>query len=46
MEKFCWEKSELFYKLDGSTATLYFYDGQWHVASSTKPDGDGQYCFA
>ena len=28
-------------KLDGSLATLYHYQNQWHVASSGTPDGDG-----
>lgn len=46
LEKFEWKDSELFEKLDGSTATLYFYRDSWHVASSNKPDGAGDYCFA
>lgn len=46
MARFQWEGSELYEKLDGSTATLYYYRDRWHVASSTKPDGAGDYCFA
>eukprot|EP01059_Diplonema_ambulator_P019290 TRINITY_DN3230_c0_g1_i1.p1 TRINITY_DN3230_c0_g1~~TRINITY_DN3230_c0_g1_i1.p1 ORF type:complete len:532 (+),score=128.81 TRINITY_DN3230_c0_g1_i1:56-1597(+) len=32
---------KIFPKLDGSIATLYWYKDEWHVASSTLPDGSG-----
>lgn len=37
---------KIYEKQDGSLAFLYYYDQQWHVASSTIPDGLNSYCFA
>jgi hypothetical protein len=33
--------AKVFEKLDGSLATLYWHDGDWHVASSRRPDASG-----
>jgi len=35
------EKVQVQEKVDGSLATLYWYNGAWHVASSSVPDGSG-----
>jgi len=37
---FLWDKSEIriFEKLDGKMAILYFYAGEWRVASASTPD--------
>ena len=37
-----WTTARVFEKLDGSLMSLYFYDGQWQVASSGRPDASGQ----
>jgi hypothetical protein len=37
-----WQDCLVQEKLDGSLATLYVYDGQWHVATSGTPDASGQ----
>eukprot|EP00007_Cunea_sp_BSH-02190019_P003781 CAMPEP_0174238278 /NCGR_PEP_ID=MMETSP0417-20130205/10799_1 /TAXON_ID=242541 /ORGANISM="Mayorella sp, Strain BSH-02190019" /LENGTH=472 /DNA_ID=CAMNT_0015317099 /DNA_START=33 /DNA_END=1451 /DNA_ORIENTATION=+ len=39
-----WETATVFEKLDGSMVSLYWYDGKWHVASSSLPDGSGAIC--
>jgi len=36
-----WSTARVLEKLDGSLMTLYFYDGEWHVASSGVPDACG-----
>ena len=36
-----WMTARVFEKLDGSLMSLYFYDGQWQVASSGRPDASG-----
>ncbi len=36
-----WATARVQEKLDGSLMTLYFYDGDWHVASSGHPDAAG-----
>lgn len=40
--RFDWSSARVYEKLDGSLATLYHYAGEWHVASSGTPDGDGE----
>ena len=35
----------MYLKFDGSLCSLYYYEG-WRVASSTKPDASGNYCFS
>ena len=42
---FDWQSSKIYEKLDGSICALYYYEG-WNVASSTKPDASGSYCFS
>jgi T4 RnlA family RNA ligase len=37
-----WGTTKVQEKLDGSLATLYFYDGHWNMATSGSPDGGGQ----
>lgn len=37
-----WESARVQEKLDGSLMSLYFYDGQWHVATSGTPDASGE----
>ncbi len=37
-----WSSARVFEKLDGSLMSLYFYDGEWQVASSGRPDAGGQ----
>lgn len=39
-----WESAVCEEKLDGSLAMLYWYDGQWQVASSRRPDASGLMC--
>eukprot|EP00759_Apiculatamorpha_spiralis_P009861 PhF_6_TR16970/c0_g1_i2/m.25640 len=34
-----WKTAIVTEKLDGSIASLYYYGGEWHVASSNVPDG-------
>ena len=36
-----WSTARCYEKLDGSLATLYYFSGQWRVASSGTPTGDG-----
>ena len=36
-----WASAAVYDKLDGSLMTLYWYDRQWHVASSGMPDAAG-----
>gem|GEM_PF-2095706 len=40
-----WPTARVFEKLDGSLATLYWYQGLWHVASRKNPDGGGRMCW-
>lgn len=37
-----WKTAKVYEKLDGSLCQLYFYDKQWHVATSGLPDALGQ----
>ena len=37
-----WKSARVQEKLDGSLMIVYFYDGQWHVASSGTPDAGGE----
>lgn len=37
-----WTTSKVFNKLDGSLATIYAYNGSWHVATTGSPDAGGQ----
>jgi tRNA splicing ligase len=37
--KFNFKDYKIYEKHDGSLATVYFYEGEWHVASSGVPDG-------
>ena len=36
-----WATARPLEKLDGSLAILYYYDGQWHMATSGTPDASG-----
>jgi hypothetical protein len=36
-----WTTAKVYEKLDGSLMTLYWYDGEWRVASSGTPDASG-----
>jgi hypothetical protein len=36
-----WATAKVYEKADGSLMTLYWYDNQWHVASSGTPDAGG-----
>jgi len=36
-----WTTAKIFEKIDGSLASVYWYDQKWHVASSSVPDGSG-----
>lgn len=36
-----WATARVYEKADGSLMTLYWYDNQWHVASSGTPDAGG-----
>ncbi len=36
-----WETARVYEKLDGSLMSIYFYEGQWRVASSGTPDASG-----
>jgi tRNA splicing ligase len=36
-----WSTARAYEKLDGSIMTMYYYDGQWHVASNGSPDAGG-----
>lgn len=35
-----WNTARVYEKLDGSLMQLYWYDNQWHVATSGTPDAD------
>jgi len=37
-----WDTAKVFEKVDGSLMTLYFWDGEWRVASSGSPDASGE----
>lgn len=37
-----WKTARVQEKLDGSLMIVYFYDSQWHVASSGTPDAGGE----
>lgn len=37
-----WNTARVYEKLDGSLMTVYFYDNNWHVASSGLPDASGE----
>lgn len=37
-----WSTARVQEKLDGSLCNLYFYAGEWHVATSGTPDAGGQ----
>lgn len=37
-----WSTAQVQEKLDGSLATLYWYDKKWHVSTSGSPDAGGQ----
>jgi len=39
--KIDWRTAKIQEKLDGSLCHMYFYDNQWHVASSGLPDAGG-----
>ncbi len=36
-----WHTAKICEKLDGSLATLYYYDKKWHVQTSGSPDASG-----
>lgn len=36
-----WASARILEKLDGSLATIYFYDDRWHIATSGTPDAGG-----
>lgn len=36
-----WSTAKVQEKVDGSLATLYHYDGRWHIATSGTPDAGG-----
>jgi hypothetical protein len=36
-----WSTARVYDKVDGSLATLYWYKGEWYVASSGTPDASG-----
>ena len=40
-----WESAMVYEKIDGSMATLYYYNNKWNVASSSCPDGSAMMCF-
>jgi len=33
-----WTTAKIFEKIDGSLASVYWYDQKWHVASSSVPE--------
>lgn len=37
-----WSTAKVYEKLDGSLCQLYWYDNQWHVATSGTPDASGE----
>lgn len=37
-----WDSARILEKLDGSLMSLYFYNGEWHCATSGTPDAFGQ----
>lgn len=37
-----WSTAQVQEKLDGSLATIYWFEGKWHVATSGTPDASGQ----
>eukprot|EP01104_Vermistella_antarctica_P001608 TRINITY_DN1168_c0_g1_i1.p1 TRINITY_DN1168_c0_g1~~TRINITY_DN1168_c0_g1_i1.p1 ORF type:complete len:994 (-),score=149.99 TRINITY_DN1168_c0_g1_i1:12-2993(-) len=39
-----WSTVRVQEKMDGSLATLYHYEGEWHVATSRIPDGSSLMC--
>ena len=40
-----WDSAVIYDKIDGSIATLYYYQNKWNVASSSCPDGSAMMCF-
>jgi hypothetical protein len=40
--KIDWSTAKVYEKLDGSLCQLYWYDNQWHVATSGTPDASGE----
>jgi hypothetical protein len=36
--------AKVYEKLDGSTAILYNYGGEWYVGSTSIPDGSAMMC--
>ena len=40
--KMDWSSAKCYDKLDGSLVTLYWYKGQWNVATSGHPDAAGE----
>eukprot|EP01125_Pyxidicula_operculata_P006706 TRINITY_DN2304_c0_g1_i1.p1 TRINITY_DN2304_c0_g1~~TRINITY_DN2304_c0_g1_i1.p1 ORF type:complete len:1245 (+),score=308.37 TRINITY_DN2304_c0_g1_i1:1-3735(+) len=36
-----WQTAQVYEKIDGSLAVLYHYKDEWHVSSSSIPDGSG-----
>jgi T4 RnlA family RNA ligase len=40
--KINWDTARVQEKLDGSLMTVYWYDGQWNVATSGNPDAAGE----
>lgn len=41
-EKIDWDSARVYEKLDGSLMTLYYYNGEWLVQSSSNPDASGR----
>lgn len=39
--KIDWSTAKVYEKLDGSLCTVYWYNNQWHVATSGTPDASG-----
>lgn len=37
-----WETATVYEKLDGSAMSIYWYNNEWHVASSGSPDASGR----
>lgn len=37
-----WNNARVYEKLDGSLCQLYYYDGEWRVATSGTPDASGE----
>ncbi len=36
-----WSSAQVYEKLDGTLCTLYWYAGEWHVATRGRPDASG-----